>query len=373
MKEQLTDSRAWPLMAALVLGLVLVYLLQPILTPFLVAGLLAYLGDPVADRLERLGLGRTAAVCVVFLALSLVLAGAALLLVPMLSRQLQQLLTLLPLVLDWAENTAVPWLRQELQLEVPAIDLQGLRNVLAEHWQSTGSLAADLLARFTRSSLALAGLVGNLVLIPVVTFYLLRDWDRLVERVGHLLPRRLEPTVSRLARECDDVVAAFLRGQLLVMLALAVVYSAGLLLVGLKLALLIGTVAGLVNIVPYLGFIVGLGAAGIMAVVQFGPLSLELALVVGVFMLGQMLEGMVLTPLLVGDRIGLHPVAVIFAVLAGGQLFGFVGVLLALPVAAVVMVLLRHAHERYLESTVYDGPGPPPPPTGVDRPPGTSD
>ena len=194
-------------MAALVLGLALVYLLQPILTPFLVGALLAYLGDPVADRLESLGLGRTSAVAVVFLALSLVLLGAAVLLLPMLGRQIEQLLALLPQMLDWADSTALPWLRRELKVEVPNIDLQGLRQVLTDHWQSTGNMAAELLGRFTRSSLALAGLVGNLVLIPVVTFYLLRDWDRLMGRVGGLLPRRLEPTASRLARECNDVVA----------------------------------------------------------------------------------------------------------------------------------------------------------------------
>lgn len=359
MRDHLSDARAWPLLAALVLGATLIYLLRPILAPFLVGALLAYLADPLADRLEALGLGRTLAVVAVFLALSLLFAGAILLLLPLMGRQIDLLQSLLPQAVDWMQNTGLPWLRREAGLEIPSIDLQSLRGVLAGHWQSTGNVAAAVLSRFTDSSLALAALLGNLALIPVVTFYLLRDWDRLVERIRELLPRGLEPTVSRLAAECDDVVAAFLRGQLLVMLSLAVLYTTGLWLVGLNLALLIGTLAGLVNIVPYLGFIVGIGAAGIMAVVQFGPLSPELLLVVGVFLLGQALEGMVLTPWLVGDRIGLHPVAVIFAVLAGGQMFGFVGVLLALPAAAVVLVLLRHAHRRYLESSVYKGPGAP--------------
>ncbi len=357
MRDHLSDARAWPLLAALVLGATLIYLLRPILAPFLVGALLAYLADPLADRLERLGIGRTGAVLTVFTALSLAFAGAVVLLLPLLGAQLSLLQSLLPQAVDWLQSTALPWLRREAGLELPPMELQSLREVLAEHWQSTGNVAAAVFRRFTQSGLALAGLLGQLALIPVVTFYLLRDWDHLVERVRELLPRSLEPRISQLAAECDEVVAAFLRGQLLVMLALAVVYSIGLWLVGLNLALLIGTLAGLVNIIPYLGFIVGIAAAGTMAVVQFGPLSLELLLVVGVFLLGQALEGTVLTPWLVGDRIGLHPVAVIFAVLAGGQMFGFVGVLLALPVAAVVVVLLRHAHERYLESHVYQGTG----------------
>jgi predicted PurR-regulated permease PerM len=180
----------------------------------------------------------------------------------------------------------------------------------------------------------------------------MRDWDLLIRRLHDLLPRRYEATTARLARECDAVLAQFMRGQLLVMLALAAISTTGLLIVGLNLAFLIGRLAGLVSFVPYLGFIVGILAAGIAAAVQFHDAA-HLIYVAIVFGVGQALEGMVLSPWLVGDRIGLHPVAVIFAVMAGGQLFGFLGVLLALPAAAVMVVLLRHAHGRYLESTVY--------------------
>jgi len=185
-----------------------------------------------------------------------------------------------------------------------------------------------------------------------VTFYLLRDWDHLVGRVNELIPRRSQPVVARLAKESDTVLGAFLRGQLLVMLALAIIYITGLSFIGLDLAILIGLVAGLISFVPYLGFIVGILLAGIAAIVQFHD-ALHPGYVVLVFALAQAIEGMLLTPLLVGDRIGLHPVAVIFAILAGGQLFGFVGVLLALPVAAVIAVILRYAHERYKESGLY--------------------
>ncbi|MEQ8659589.1 MAG: AI-2E family transporter, partial [Gammaproteobacteria bacterium] len=169
--------------------------------------------------------------------------------------------------------------------------------------------------------------------------------------VRDLLPRRIEPTVSKLAREIDSVLAEFLRGQLTVMAALALIYTVGLWLVGLDLAFFIGLLAGLVSFVPYLGVIVGVIVAGAAAFLQFQDV-LHLALVGAVFGVGQVLEGMVLSPLLVGDRIGLHPVAVIFAVMAGGQLFGFLGVLLALPVAAVIVVLLRHSRDEYLASTL---------------------
>ena len=217
-----------------------------------------------------------------------------------------------------------------------------------------GGIAAGIMKSVTQSGLVFLAWLANLVLIPVVTFYLLREWDVLVARVGELLPRRVEPTIAMLARDCDEVLGAFFRGQLSVMLALGIIYSAGLWLVGLDLALLIGLVAGLLSFVPYLGFALGLLMAVIATVAQYHDLF-HLVPIVLVFGVGQMLEGMVLTPYLVGDRIGLHPVAVIFAVMIGGQLFGFFGVLLALPVAAVVMVLLRYAHRQYRDSELYKG------------------
>jgi predicted PurR-regulated permease PerM len=186
----------------------------------------------------------------------------------------------------------------------------------------------------------------------VLTFYLLRDWDVLVARFRELLPRRISGKFIEMSLECDDMLAGFIRGQLMVMLALAIIYTVGLSLIGLELALLLGVIAGLVSFVPYLGLIVGIALAGLAAFFQFGE-WLPVFYVVIVFTVAQSIEGMLLTPHFVGERIGLHPVAVIFAVLAGGKLFGFTGVLLALPVAAVVMVLLRHAHQRYVSSHLY--------------------
>ncbi|MDN5869501.1 MAG: AI-2E family transporter [Nitrococcus sp.] len=352
-KRRFPDARAWPLLVALVLGGVLIYLLRPILMPFLAGALLAYLADPLADRLQRLRLNRTLAVSVVFTGLALLGAGALLLLVPLLSRQIDTLRALLPQIVDWAHQVGLPWLQAQTGLDIETLDLETLRLAIAQHWRSTGNIAASVVARATSSGLALAALLANLALIPVVAFYLLRDWDVLISQLRDLLPRRMEPVVSRLASECSEVLAAFLRGQFLVMLSLGFIYTVGLWLIGLDLALLIGVLAGIASIVPYLGFIVGLAAAAIAAVFQFSEWLVPLGLVGGVFLLGQMIESILLTPLLVGDRIGLHPVAVIFAVLAGGQLFGFTGVLLALPIAAVVMVLLRHAHRHYLSSELY--------------------
>ena len=188
--------------------------------------------------------------------------------------------------------------------------------------------------------------------MPVLTFYFLRDWDVLVDNIRHLLPRPLLPTVTRLAQESNDVLGGFLRGQFSVMVALGAIYAGGLWLVGLDLGLLIGMIAGLVSFVPYLGAFFGVSAAVLASLVQHGD-PMHLALVLGVFAVGQTLEGFVLIPWLVGDRIGLHPVAVIFAIMAGGKLFGFLGVLMALPVAAVTMVMLRYAHEKYTHSGLY--------------------
>ena len=211
---------------------------------------------------------------------------------------------------------------------------------------------------FSRSGFAVMAWIANLVLLPILTFYFLRDWDTLVERIAALVPRDHIATVNRLALESNDVLGAFLRGQFLVMLALGAIYAIGLSVVGLKVGLLIGIIAGLISFVPYLGTATGIVLGVIAALVQSsGDWSL-VTLVLGVFVAGQMLEGYVLTPRIVGDRIGLHPVAVIFSIMAGGQLFGFLGMLLALPVAAIANVLLRYAHERYKQSPLYAGDRP---------------
>ncbi len=347
----MSDSqRLFFLLAVLALG-GLLYLLAPVLTPFAVSALLAYMGDPLVDRLERF-LPRWLAVTSVFLVIFGVLVLGLLVLLPLVEGQIAALVARLPEYWARLQGHLLPWLGETLGLERELEDLSALPQILAQHWREAGGLAKGMVSAVSHSGLVLLGWLANLFLIPVITFYLLRDWDLMMARLRELLPRRVEPTVVRLARDADQVLGAFLRGQLMVMLALASVYSLGLYLVGLDFALLIGLIAGLVSFVPYLGFLVGILLAGIATWLQFQELFMLLP-VAAVFAVGQALEGMVLTPLLVGERIGLHPVAVIFAVLAGGQLFGFFGVLLALPVAAVVMVVLRYAHERYLNSRLY--------------------
>lgn len=347
----LSDSNKWLILISVLLFGFLLYQLSGVLMPFFVAALLAYLGDPLVDRLEARRLSRTVSVVIVFSVLFLVAIAALLIFVPLLSVQLASLFEKLPGYIDKLQNNIEP-VMQSLGLSKDMINLETLKNGLKDYWSEAGKVAGDVFGYVSRSGMALLTFITNLVLIPVLTFYLLRDWDLLVARIRELLPRRHADKITALSLECDDMLAGFLRGQLLVMLALSIMYSIGLSLIGLDLALLIGVIAGIVSFVPYLGLLVGIVLAGLAAYLQFQE-WLPVLLVIGVFSFAQMIEGMVLTPRFVGERIGLHPVAVIFAVMAGGTLFGFIGVLLALPVAAVVMVLLRHGHDRYLNSQLY--------------------
>ena len=343
--------RHWLWILAASAFVVALLLLQPILLPFIIAAALAYLGDPIVDWLQRYRMSRTAGVIVVFAGLSLINLLGLLLILPLLQDQILLFLHNLPNYLQWLYGLLQPWLGP-LAPEGETWDASTLRKLIADHVNGAGGVAAALWSTLSRPGVVLMTFIGNIVLVPVITFYLLRDWDRLVGHIRDLLPRRALPTVTTLASETDTVLSAFIRGQLLVMLALGVMYSTGLWLVGLDLALLIGMAAGMVSFVPYLGFIVGLLSASLAILVQTQEF-MPLLWVVAVFGVGQILESSVLTPLLVGDRIGLHPVAVIFAVLAGGQLFGFMGVMLALPTAAVIAVLMRHARERWLTSNLY--------------------
>lgn len=349
----MTDKNtAWFYLAIGLLTAALIYLLGPILSPFLIGALLAYLGDPLTDWLESRKLSRTLAVCVVFVTLTLLLVIALLLLVPMLGRQIDMLVEKLPQWIFQFQSQVLPWVEKRFGIQVSALSIDQLNEKMSGHWQQAGDVAATVFKQVSQSAMTLFGWIANITLIPVVAFYLLRDWDVMIAKVHDLLPRTIEPTVSKLARECDDVMSAFLRGQLAVMVALGIIYGVGLAIVGVELALLLGTISGLAAIVPYLGFIIGIVASSIAAYLQFHEWMPVLYVAI-VFGAGQAIESSVLTPLLVGDKIGLHPVAVIFAVMAGGQLAGFVGVLLALPAAAIIMVLLRHLMRRYKDSALY--------------------
>jgi predicted PurR-regulated permease PerM len=348
----MTATHRWQLLAILVGIGILLYLLGPVLTPFAVAALLAYLGDPLVDRLQKRGLSRSASVSIVFAAMTLVLLLLPLILIPLLNTQITTLVEKLPQYIDWIRERLMPLLVERLGVDPGLLGTDQIVEMLKSHWQQAGGIAATVLKSVSQSGLAILGGIMSLLLVPVVTFYFLRDWDVMILRVRELLPRKLESQVVDIARQSDDVLGAFLRGQLAVMLALGLIYSIGLWLAGLKLAFLIGMSAGLLSFVPYLGGILGVGAAVIAALVEHRDI-IHVVYVLIVFGVGQTLEGFVLTPWLVGDRIGMHPVAVIFAILAGGQLFGFIGVLLALPVAAVLMVILRHVHESYVQSGLY--------------------
>lgn len=350
----MTDSQRWMLMTALLLSAILLYLLAPILMPFMIGGVLAYIGDPLVDRLEERRLPRTAAVLVVFTVIVFVLALIPFVLLPILQQELSVLVRRLPAYLEQLQSMFLPWLESSFGLSLQGLDMAEIKRILMDNWQSAGGAATAVMASVSRSGLVLLQWMTTLVLVPVVTFYLLRDWDHLVAKVHSLIPRYLEERVVGLTKQADEVLGAFFRGQLLVMIALSFIYSVGLWMLGLEFALLIGLIAGVVSFVPYLGFVVGVGLAVVAALFQFHDGTLVFYVLL-VFAVGQALESMLLTPLLVGDRIGLHPVAVIFAILAGGQLFGFVGVLVALPVAAVIMVLLRYAHQSYKISDLYSG------------------
>lgn len=337
--------------------LLLLWLLAPILTPFVIGAGFAYLGDPIVDRLQRWGLSRTLGVVVVFLALTLIGILALVLLAPMLYQQSVALLANIPDWLAWVQNVALPRLGITLP-EGVRLDAQGLKAIVTQHWTDAGTLARVVWTQVSQSGALFAATVANLLLVPIVTFYLLRDWDDMVAWVGRMIPPRHLPLVSTLARETDEVMGSFVRGQFTVMIALAVLYSVGLALAGLKLALVIGFWAGMLSFVPYLGFAVGFVAAMLAMLVQEQAM-LPLVWIVLVFGIGQIVESWWLTPTLVGDRIGLHPVAVIFGLMAGGQLFGFVGVLLALPGSAAIAVLLRHAKQEWLASPLYGAPAVP--------------
>ncbi|QDW66214.1 AI-2E family transporter [Luteimonas granuli] len=333
----------------------LVWLLGPILTPFVLAALLGWLGDPLVDRLEASGRSRNTAVVLVFTAMLLLVVLALVILVPMVVDQVRTLVDSLPGYRDWLLQTVLPWIEARAGIDLGAwLDPTRALEFFREHSERATSLATTALGMVSRSGFAIVTWGVNIVLVPVVTFFFLRDWDRMVAGVASVVPRDHIDTVSRLARESSDVLGGFLRGQFLVMLILGVMYGVGLWLVGIELGLLIGLIAGLFTFVPYLGPTSGIVLGVVAALVEHGDWQ-HVAGVLAVFGIGQLIESYWLTPKLVGDRIGLHPVAVIFAVMAGGVLFGFVGMLIALPAAAVVNVLLRFAHERYTASRFYAG------------------
>lgn len=340
-----SDIRLNWLIAISLLGWLL-YLLAPVLTPFIAAALLAYIGDPLADRLQKLKMPRTLAVAAVFLITFLMLALLVLLVGPLIKTQVGAFFQALPDIAHRVEQVWLPNVMGWLNLE-PGEDI-GIKAFLSRYSDVFGNWSGTVLMSVGKSGGVLVAAVLSLFLIPILTFYMLRDWDSIMVHLSALIPESQRATVTELAHETDEMLGAFLRGQLLVMLALAIIYSLGLGLVGLEFAIAIGVVSGLVSFVPYLGFVFGIVLAGLTVALEPNPLW-QIIGVVATFGIAQLIEGSILTPKLVGDRIGLHPVIIIFSVAAGGQLFGFFGILLALPAAAVLSVLVRFAFHRYLK------------------------
>lgn len=340
-----TSNRTnWLIATALVGGLL--YLLAPVLTPFIAAALLAYIGDPLADQLQRLKLPRTVAVVAVFILTFLLIFLLIMLVLPLMRMQVGALFDALPGIIQRLEDIWLPRIGSMIG-GIESGDDVGLAAFLSRYGEMAGSWGSKMLLGLGKSGGLLVAGVLSLFLIPILTFYLLRDWDEIISHFGAMVPGRSRATIFRLARETDEILGSFLRGQLLVMIALAVIYSTGLSIIGLKYAIAIGVVAGLVSFVPYLGFIFGILLAG-LTVVGAPDIWWMLGGIIITFSVAQFIEGSLLTPKLVGDRIGLHPVIVIFAIVAGGQLFGFFGILLALPAAAALSVLVRFAYQNYL-------------------------
>jgi predicted PurR-regulated permease PerM len=345
------DLHLVTLLAVLVIFALILWALSPILAPFLAAGILAYIFDPVVDKLQARGVPRSVGTVLAVLALVFGVVLLIVIIVPLFSTEISQLVEQFPAFVEQIKTTGLPWLNQKLGTSF-TLDPTAFRQFVTDNLQDAGGIAKKIFASVGVGGMAVVGFVVNLALLPVVLFYVLRDWDQIVASVDSMVPRRFHGTVITLAREIDAVLSEFLRGQLSVMLLMAVFYVAALWLVGLKFALPVGIVTGILVFVPYLGSGSGLVLGTVAAVMQF-PSITGVALVWVVFAVGQLLEGFVVTPWLVGDRIGLHPVAVIFALLAFGQVFGFFGLLLALPASAAILVGLRHVQRNYRASDLY--------------------
>lgn len=335
----------------------LLFMLGPVLTPFVAAAILAYALNPAADRLDRLRLRhlrlpRALSVLIVVTLFCAALLALVLIVVPVLQKEIPLMREQIPTFLARANDTLGPKL-QEMGVKV-RLDSAGIRKLVSQQMATSGDEIWGAVLNSARiGGTAVLGWLATVFLIPVVLFYLLLDWPAMLGRVAGAVPRRwIAPTMT-MAREVDGLLAQYLRGQLLVMLVLAAYYSAALAIAGFDVALPVGIITGLLVFIPYLGFTIGLVLAMISAVLQFSDFSGLIAVAV-IYGFGQLLEGFVLTPRLVGERIGLNPLTVIFALMAFGQLFGFVGVLLALPASAILMVAFRHLRRHYLGSTFYN-------------------
>ncbi|MCB9966059.1 MAG: AI-2E family transporter [Geminicoccaceae bacterium] len=350
-----TTRKVWTWTIALIVFLLLLYVLNDVLLPFVAGLVVAYLLDPLADRLEAMGTSRTWATALLTVGFLLVVLGGVVLLVPVIESQASALAQAFPQAIDSIWSSAKP-LIEGLRERFDIAGDEELQQALTSNAGSAAGWAKNILGGLLTGGMAIVNIVSLLFITPVVSFYLVRDWDSMIETVDGWLPRDHRDTIRQLLGEIDSSIAGFLRGQVSVCVILGLFYGIGLAVIGLSGGLLVGLLAGLLSFIPYVGSITGFVASMGLAAVQFGPTNfLMLGLTAGIFFVGQAVEGNFLTPKLVGDRIGLHPVWVIFALLAGGALFGFLGVMLAVPVAAAIGVLVRFGLRQYLASPLYKG------------------
>jgi len=336
--------------------LLLLWLLNDILLPFVVGAVVAYFFDPVVTRLQRAGLSRTWATAVVTVVAVLVATGATMAIVPPLFGQVEGLIAKAPEYTVMAARRVQPMIEPVREkLGLPPLSMHELQAEATQRAGQALALLGGLAARVAQRGVAIINLLGLLFITPVVTFYLLRDWHKVLAGIDGALPLDNAPTIRSLAHEANAAVAGYLRGQALVCLCLGTLYGVGLSLVGLQFGFVIGLIAGLISFIPFVGTLVGATLSIGMALAQFPPEWFGVAKVAAVFLVGHLLEGNVLSPKLVGDRVGLHPVWIMFALLAGGSLYGFVGVLIAVPVAAIIGVVARHLMGRYHASSFYRG------------------
>ena len=343
---------AW--LSILVVLVLLLVFLREVLFPFVAGFAIAYFLDPVCDRLERWGLSRTWATVLVTALFFVVFVLILALLVPVLYAQIVQFLTNLPGYIEAIQTKTAPLLALVREKFSDGAQPFDVNSFLKEHLGAVADISIGILGKFVGGLQVTFNIISLFVITPVVAFYLLRDWDEIIARIDSCLPRTHVETIREQARLVDETLAGFLRGQFTVCLLLGLFYGIGLSLVGLEFGLIIGLGTGLVSFIPYFGMLIGFVVGVGLAFAQFDTL-LPIAMVVVVFVVGQFLEGNFLTPKLVGDRVNLHAVWIMFALLAGAALFGFVGVLLAVPVAAVIGVLVRFSLSRYRESPLYLG------------------
>lgn len=340
----------WAAVAALLVWALTV--LGPVLTPFVAAAVLSYALEPGVRWLRAHHVPRVLAVLLVMLLALVAIVAVVLILLPIVQNEVAQVRQRFPLLVEMLNEHLLPWINRTFDLNV-RLDAEAVRKWLAQHLADSGQDLAAMLFNYVRSGWSAATQVLGLVfLVPVVMFFLLLDWPSLTARVAELVPPRWRAGTGGLLGEIDSLLGQYLRGQLLVVIALSIYYSIGLLLAGYDLWLPIGVLTGLLVVIPYLGFATGMVFALISGVLQLGPLHGLVAVGI-VYGFGQWLESFVLTPRLVGERIGLHPIAVILALLAFGTLFGFIGVLVALPLSAVVAVGLRRLRRAWLDSDFY--------------------